>query len=291
MENVSSIFDSAFLKKIEQLKINTQMLMNTNGSGSRKSRSKGSSVEFSDYREYADGDDFRRIDWNAYGRFEKLYVKLYMEEREARVNIFLDISKSMNWGNPHKGTQAKRLAAALGYIALSNFDRVSIYAVNSKLSSCRKSMHAKAAFWEMLRFLEELPYYGTTTLNAGIKEFDGSGGSGISFVISDLMSTDGVQDAIKYLQYHKQDVVLCHLLAPQEVNPPLHGSIRLVDVETGEVKDITVTHRLLQSYQTVLNRFIDDFKEFSYKRGLSYVQLSTDTGVDSMIKKMIGVRL
>jgi len=122
---MSQLFDSEFLKKIQQLVITSKIVLSDGAGGNRKSRSKGSSIEFSDYREYSLGDDFRRIDWNAYGRFEKLFIKLFMEEREAHVHIFLDTSKSMDWGEPNKSFASRRLAAELSYISPSNYDKVS----------------------------------------------------------------------------------------------------------------------------------------------------------------------
>ncbi|WP_094546943.1 DUF58 domain-containing protein [Petroclostridium xylanilyticum] len=287
MEKVNNIFDSEFLRKIEQLKINSRVLMSTNGSGNRKSRSKGSSVEFSDYREYSSGDDFRRIDWNAYGRFDKLFIKLFMEEREARINIFIDTSASMNWGTPHKGIQAKRLAAAIAYIGLANFDKVSILAVNEQITSSRKSIHGKAGFWQVLNYLQDLPFTGGTTLNKAIREFDG-GGAGISIIISDFFSFDGLKEALKYLQYKKQDIILCHMLSPEEIAPSVGGSVRLIDVETGETKDITVTHSLLKAYQKALEDFTGDIKKFCFKRGITYIRLSSDLSMENMVKMTIG---
>ncbi|WHH59613.1 DUF58 domain-containing protein [Petroclostridium sp. X23] len=290
MEKIDNIFDSEFLRKIEQLRIDCRKLMSSNGNGNRKSRSKGSSVEFSDYREYAAGDDFRRIDWNAYGKFEKLFLKLFTEEREARINIFLDTSGSMDWGEPHKGIQGKRLAAALAYIGLSNFDRVSVYSVNEQLHSSRKSIHGKDAFWQVLRYLNDLPFEGVTNLSRAIKTFDGSGGAGISILISDLMSFDDVKDGLKYLQYKKQDIILCQLLSPEELHPSIGGSVRLLDVETGEAKDITVSHRLIKAYQNVLDGFKDDIKKYCFKRGIRYIELSSEISMESMVKMTIGAK-
>ncbi|NLY43627.1 MAG: DUF58 domain-containing protein [Clostridiaceae bacterium] len=288
MEKKDILFDSEFLKKIEQLRINSRILMSTTASGNRKSKAKGSSVEFSDYREYSIGDDFRRIDWNAYGRFDKLFIKLFMEEREARVNIFVDTSKSMDWGEPNKGVQARRLAAALSYISLSNFDRVSVIAVNNRLVSSIRSVHTKEGFWKVLEYLENMPYEGTTALNKAIREFDGGGGAGISIIISDFLSFDGIKDAIKYLQYKKQDVFLCHILSPEELSPAVGGSIRLVDVETGEARDVTITHGLLKAYQRALDSFIYDIREFCLKRGIKYVQLCSDLSMENMILMTVG---
>lgn len=288
MEEIRSIFDSAFLRKLEQLRLNTRKLMNTKGSGIRKSRSKGSSVEFSDYREYTAGDDFRRIDWNAYGRFEKLFVKLFMEERQARINIFLDTSASMDWGTPHKGIQAKRLSAAIAYIGLSNFDSVSLFSVNHRLVSVGTSMHGKRAFRQVLDYLEPLPFEGTTALNKAVTEFNGSGGAGLSFIISDFMSLDGMQEAMKYLQYRKQDVLLCQILAPEEISPAVRGGVRLLDRETGEARDITVTDALLRSYDKALTHFINDLKAFCFKRGITHMHFSSDVEIENVLTALLG---
>ncbi|MCR4436781.1 MAG: DUF58 domain-containing protein [Clostridiales bacterium] len=284
---MSELFDSEFLKKLQRLVINSRIVLSEGMGGNRKSRSKGSSVEFSDYREYAASDDFRRVDWNAYGRFEKLYIKLFMEEREAPVHVFLDTSKSMDWGEPNKSVASRRLAAVLSYISLSNYDTVSLTSIGSRMEESKASLRGKNSFKEVLDFLEKMEYGGPTDLYAAVRDSGLKSGRGISILISDLFSQGSLEDAVKYLQFRKQEVFLCHMLAPQEVNPEINASLRLVDIETGEYRDITATSRLVKAYKNVYHKFIASTEAMCRRRGVNYIKMETTMDLDQMIKMVV----
>lgn len=283
----SQLFDSDFLKKLEQMVISSRITLMDGASGNRKSRAKGSSVEFSDYREYAIGDDFKRIDWNAYGRFEKLFIKLFMEEREAPVHIFLDTSKSMDWGVPNKSIASRRLAAALSYISLSNYDRVSLVCLNNRVELFKSSLRGKNAFGEVMNMLERLDYIGITDIYNIVSRFDLKSGRGISIVISDLFSKGNLLDMINYLQFRKQEVYICHVLSPQEIDPDINSSLRLIDSETREFKDVTVSPSLLKTYNKVLGRFTMEIEEVCARRGVHYMLMDTSIPVEHMIKMVV----
>jgi len=277
-------FDQEFLRKLDHIALTTRTAVKGEAGGNRKSRSKGSSVEFSDFREYARGDDFRRIDWNAYGRFERLFVKLFMEEREAVVSIFIDCSKSMDWGQPNKGVLAKQLAAVLAYLSLANFDQVAVIACNDTLWSNLPTLSGRGSFWRVLQYLEGLPFEGQTALSHSIRSYLSLGGrGGISVVISDLFSKDDYREGLKYLQYKRQEVVLLHLLAPQELEPELEGSIRLLDREGEEPREIQVTPMVLKGYKRVLEEFIREQKEFCHNRGIHYIPVSSGLSLDQVV--------
>src|SRR6478672_9934068 len=114
------------LRRLEQFQLLAARRAKSSAKGERRSRARGQSVEFADYRNYVQGDDFRYLDWNLYGRLDRLFLKLYEEERELPVRIFLDASESMTFGEPRKFDFARQVAAAIGYVALSGFDRVSV---------------------------------------------------------------------------------------------------------------------------------------------------------------------
>ena len=270
------IFDAEFLKKLDT------MMMNTGSEGNRKSRSKGSSVEFSDFREYSLGDDFRRIDWNAYGRFDRLFVKLFMEEREAMVNIFVDGSRSMYFGEPKKSLAALKLSGILAYLALNNLDRVSINSLTGTVIKHTPAINGRGMFQGCVDFLENMEFDGVTDLNSCIKKKEFKG-SGVSVVFSDFFTTGGIEDAVKYLLYKKQDVILVHVLAPEELNPEIEGQIRLLDSETGETRDISVTPTLLNHYDKKLNSFINNIKEFCSKMGATYIQVSSEAPIEKIV--------
>lgn len=276
------IFDAEFLKKLDTIVINVRMMMNTGSGGNRKSRSKGSSVEFSDFREYSLGDDFRRIDWNAYGRFDKLFVKLFMEEREAMINIFVDSSRSMYFGEPKKSLTAIKLSGVLAYLALNNLDKVCVNSLTGSVIKQSDALNGRGMFQRCANFLENIQFDGTTDLNSCIKKKDFKG-SGVSVVFSDFFTSGGIEDAVKYLLYKKQEVILVHILAPEELSPALEGQIRLIDSETGEPRDISVTPALLIQYDKELNSFMNNIREFCSKMGAAYIQVSSADPIEKVV--------
>lgn len=283
---MSQLFDSAFLQKIQQLALNARFALDGASAGNRKSHSKGSSVEFSDYREYTPGDDFRRVDWNAYGRFEKLYIKLFMEEREAPVTIFLDVSKSMNWGEPNKSIASRRLAAALAYISLTNFDRVSMACIDEDIQQVCKDVRGKNFFHRITGVLENIQYTGGSNTQKAVENYHMQSGRGITVLISDFFTQGSFTELLKYLTYHKQAVYICHILSPQEIHPAVNESVRLVDSETGERVDITVTPSLLNSYGKALDNFRNRIESSCIKWGAYYVQFSSERAVEEMVKEV-----
>lgn len=276
------IFDAEFLKKLDTIVINVRMMMNTGSGGNRKSRSKGSSVEFSDFREYSLGDDFRRIDWNAYGRFDRLFVKLFMEEREALINIFVDGSRSMYFGEPKKSLTAIKLSGILAYLALNNLDRVCLNTFSGALLKQSPALNGRGMFQRCADFLENVQFEGTTDLGSAIRKKDFKG-SGVSIIFSDFFTPGGIEAAVKYLLYKKQDVILVHVLAPEELDPVMEGQIRLLDSETGEARDISVTPALLKQYDKELNAFINGIKEYCSRMGATYIQISTAEPVEKIV--------
>ncbi|HHV97767.1 MAG TPA: DUF58 domain-containing protein [Clostridiaceae bacterium] len=283
---MSQLFDSSFMKKIQQLTLNTKFTLDGTHAGNRKSRSKGVSVEFSDYREYVPGDDFRHIDWNAYGRFEKLFIKLFMEEREAPVTIFLDVSKSMDWGEPNKSIASRRLTAALSYISLSNFDKVSVACFDEQVRENCRNLRGKFSFHRITNLLENVTYTGSSNIQKAIENFQMQWNRGITVIISDFFSQGSFSQVLKYLKYNKQVIYICHILSPQEIHPEFTESIRLLDSETGEILDITLTPALLSSYSKALKQFEENIKKDCIKWGAYYFNFSSDTTIEEMVKEV-----
>lgn len=283
----SQLFDSDFLKKLEQLVISTKITLADGASGNRKSRAKGSSVEFSDYREYSIGDDFKRIDWNAYGRFEKLFIKLFMEEREAPIHIFLDNSKSMDWGEPNKSIASRRLAAALSYISLCSYDRVSLVCMNDVVDKFKSDLRGKNSFSQILNLMDSLEYKGTTDIFNTVSKYNLKSGKGISIVISDFFTKGNLLDMINYLQFKKQEVYICHILAPQEVEPEIGMSLRLIDIESGEFRDVTSSPALVKTYKKVYKRFITNIEDTCKGRGVNYMFMESSVPPEKMVRMVV----
>lgn len=283
---MSELFDQDFLQKIQQLTLYAGFPLDGSSAGNRKSRSTGSSVEFSDYREYAPGDDFRRIDWNAYGRFDKLFVKLFMEEREAPITIFLDVSKSMDWGEPNKSISSRRLAAALGYIALSGFDRISLLCVNDTVQKLCRDVRGRNFFHKLTEMLEAAEYSGESNLQKALEGYRLQSGRGITIVISDFFSEGSFEEVLKYCKYKKQEIYICHMLSPQELKPDINDSVRLIDSETGRDLNITMTPALLNAYGKSLDSFKESLQQACFKYGAHYSLFSSGMRLEEMVKEV-----
>jgi len=275
-------FDSQFLKRLERLSLNMEKLMASGSGGLRKSKAKGSSVEFSDYREYAYGDDLRRVDWNAYGRSGRLFVKLFMEEREAMVNIFLDCSRSMDFGEPKKSLAEVQLAGAIAFLALNNMDRLCINLIQHGSLRSSGIFGGRGQFEGCAAFLDNIEFKGMADMEKAIKQKK-FGGRGLSLIISDFFTQDKPEDFLKYLLYHKQDIVLLHILSAEELNPKLQGQIRLKDSETDEMLDVDLTPSVMDNYERTLNSFISALKESSKKYGGAYVNISSADSLEKIL--------
>ena len=285
------LIDSDFLKRLERLSIDIERLMNTGGGGFRKSRARGSSVEFSDFREYTLGDDLRRIDWNAYGRLDRLFVKLFMEEREAFINVFIDGSKSMDFGMPKKSILSLQLAAAFSYLSLINMDRLYLNILEGKNLIASEVFGGRGQFDRCVSFLESVEFKGFTCLDEAIKKKKFMG-RGLSVIISDFFTQGNLEDVMKYLIYNKQEVVLINILSPEEQNPQQGGSVRLKDVETGEEVDVEMTASTLNKYEKALKAFISNMQEISKKYGAAYVNIISEYSMEKVLfEELIGKRI
>jgi len=277
MPKLVDVLDKEFLRQLETFSIRMETLLLNGYSGVRSSKARGMSLEFSDFRPYTLGDDIRRIDWNSYGRFDKLFLKLFMEEKQGTINIFLDSSTSMDSGKVNKLFYAKQLAAALSYIALKNTDIVNLFSCGKIINKEKRNIQTKNIYLDLVTFLDELPVDNGTKLVTSIMNIKNrSITKGISFIISDFFSEDGYEEAVKILQYKRQQVVLVHILSPEEINPNLRGNFRLIDKENRSSKSVEITEDKIKHYKRVLEDFKNKIQSFATQRGVGYVFLSTD---------------
>lgn len=293
------LFDTAFLRKLEQLHLLSRKIFKGRLKGERRSKKRGQSVEFADYRNYVVGDDLRYLDWNLFGRLERLFLKMYEEEEELRVTIFLDTSESMSFGTPVKIDYAKRIAAALGYIALCSFDTVRLIplANESTIAGTRPPRHSATSLRPVhgkrmaLRFFQsiaELPCEGQTAINESLRRAAlNARRAGVSILISDFLSPDGYEDGFNHLLARHNDVYAFHVLAPEELNPDFLGDWRVVDSETGATQEISISRGQLKRYQQTVNNFCQRLKEHCTRRGISYLFTSTDQPFEDLMLKYI----
>ncbi|ERK29960.1 DUF58 domain-containing protein [Clostridium intestinale] len=278
------IFDKDFFNQLKNLKIIMKTPINSAYAGGRRSKEKGVSVEFSDFREYSPGDDFRRVDWNAYGRFNKLYLKIFMEEREALFNIFIDTSKSMHFGVHNKGIFSLRLAGAISHIVLNGNDRVKLFPFNSEENKEEITISGRAGINRILKYLEAIEFNGTTNLGRNIKTMPIKG-KGISVVLSDFYNLEELKETLIFLKHKGQEIILVQVLSQEELEPTLRGDLKLNDIEEDSKMDISLYGKAIEIYKDKLDEFIMDIKTLSRKYGATYILANTKDNLEKIIFK------
>jgi uncharacterized protein (DUF58 family) len=278
------LLESSFIRKLDNLSILTKRAMAGDLQGERRSPRRGSSVEFADYRPYAAGDDIRQIDWNLYARAERFYLKLFVAEEELSVHLLVDTSASMDWGAPNKLRYAKQLAAAFGYIALSNLDRVTVSAFGAGPNAqSLPSVRGKRGAVPLFGFLQSLqPGKGGDLAKTCRSYMQTARTPGPLLLCSDLLDA-GWKDALGAFSSRPFEVTVMHILAPQELRPELDGDFKLVDVEGGEPVEISADINLLQRYGESLASWREEIESFCNGRGISYLAVDTSVPADEFV--------
>ena len=273
-----------FLHKLEQLELVSRKIFVGRMKGERKSKRRGSSVEFAEHRNYTVGDDLRHIDWNVYGRLDKLFLKLFLEEEDLHVYTLLDTSLSMDFGTPTKLHYGKQVAAALAFIGLVNHDRVILDTfATSSTRACPASAAGRRCGGSSSTSSSSRPS-GASDLTAAAREFAiRHAGKGVVVVISDFLDKHGYEDALRYLLARNMDIYVIHVLSQEEVEPELVGDLRLVDAEDDDVAEITISAPLLKRYKDNLNAFVGGLKEWCTKRGITYIFTTNQYPFDKLI--------
>lgn len=277
-----NLFDQDFFVKVNQLAIAMNTKMTHGMGGGRKSNAKGTSVEFSDYREYIPGDDIRRIDWGAYGRLDKLYIKRFMEEKEGIFQIFIDTSKSMDFGEPKKSRIALQLAGALSYLVLNNLDRVYVSEMQESSLTQGKGRAGKQAFQSIMNELKRIHFDGRTDLNHAIMKRQYQG-SGVSIVISDFLDPQGIEEAVKYLKFKKQQVILIQVLARQELEIEGEGAVNLLDMETGDEVRLSLNRATIEQYHEALDAMTESLRQMARKYEMTYIRMIADEPLEKFL--------
>ena len=279
------------LAQLERLELVSRKIFRGRMKGERRSKRKGQSVEFADFRNYVPGDDLRFIDWNTYARLDKLFLKLFLEEEDLHFHCLIDTSLSMDFGEPSKLAYAKQLAAALGFIGLVRACRVKIETLATTHKNPGPILRGRASLWRMMEYLEGIQPGGSVSLAEGVKDFCvRNHGKGILVLISDLMDKEGFDKAFRFLVTQQMDVYILHVLCPEELNPEIKGDLRLIDCEDEDVAEITVSRPLLDKYKRTLATFIDSAREFCARRGMNYLMTSTETPVDKLVANYLRKR-
>ena len=278
------LLDPQFLARLEQLELVSRKIFLGRMKGERRSKKKGQSVEFADYRNYVIGDDLRHLDWNLYGRLDRLFIRLFMEEEDLHFYVLIDNSLSMDFGKPSKLHYAKQVAAALGFIGLVNMDRVVVEAFNDRLTQSLPAVRGRRSLWRLMDFLNKLDPAGPSDMKRALKSFSMKcSGKGIVVLISDLMDKGGYEEALRYLVARQLDIYVIQVLSHEEIEPDVVGDLKLVDVEDEDVAEITVSGPLLKRYKQNLAAYRAAIHEFCTRRGVSYLFTSNQVPFDRLV--------
>lgn len=284
----STLFDAEFMRKLETLRFLARRVFRGQTQGERNTLRRGMSLEFSDYRSYHAGDDFRYIDWNVYSRLDQLFLKVFTAEEDLTIHLLLDTSQSMQLGSPPKVEYGKRVAAALGYIGLSHLDRVGAVAFADELGMPKPPQRGRQQIFPLLRYLESLPCRGGTELNRVLQNYaTRSHRSGLAIVISDLFDPGGYELGLDALAYNRFDVLLIQLVDDSEVRPQLDGALRLQDIESAQQRKLTINRRLLELYQQKINAYFAAVETFCARRNIEYLRASTVVPFEDLILRYL----
>ena len=272
-----------FLARLERLALLARSTQLGMSKGERRSKRKGSSVEFADYRDYVQGDDLRHVDWNVYGRLEALYLKLFQEQEDLTVHLLVDASRSMAFGTPSKIEMAAKLASAIGYIGLVGYDRVSAEAfadgITHRLSPCR----GKAQAGRMLSFFSAITADGRTALEESTKSYVlRNRAKGIAILFSDFLDPEGFEGSIRRLLQTNSDCYVVHILSREEIDPPIAGDLKLLDSEFSMHVEVSASPALIRRYKQNLEGFCESIRKYCLARGVGYVFAPSDESFERL---------
>lgn len=270
-----TLVEGKFLERLERLAIVSRRRLMAHGKGDRRSIRRGTSIEFVDYRHYVAGDDPRQVDWNIYGRSGSLFVKMFEEEEVLTAHVLVDGSASMDWGTPNKAVYARQLASSLGYIGLSGSSRVQAGVLNGDTVTTFGPAWGRKHTAPLVQFLDGTRFRGTTDLNAGLRNYLlRSTDPGVTFLISDLL-TPSFEIGLRALLDRHYELVVIHLLSPQELRPPMTGDLNLIDRETGEEIPITLNQEALDRYLQRLEQWCRETEQMCTRLGAIYERVSS----------------
>ncbi len=284
MSGEERLLDPELLRRIERMQVASSRMARGTQTGKRRSRSTGSSIEFADYRPYTPGDDLRQLDWNAYARSGKLFLKKFLDEQELHISLYIDCSTSMSYGEPSKFLRAVQLAAAVGYLSLHHFDYVSVYAFNDSVRASLRSLHGKGKVRQLFAFLQSLGCGGPGAINQALRSGQAvQGKPGVSLIFSDFLYEDGYEQGINFLQAARQEVHLIQLMTAEERDPRYEGGLRLIDSETERHKEISFSPQLLAAYRRSVEAYRQQLAAYAFGRGIGYVDVSPEQPLEEIL--------
>ena len=284
-----NIITLEFINQLEAMVLNMNQPMKGFFGGIHRTNEYGSTVEFADFREYVLGDDIRRIDWNLYSRFEKHFIKLYNDEKQMHIQVFLDCSSSIS-AIESKSVAALKTAATLGYLAIHNLDKLSINLIEKNTSrSINGIMSGKEAFFQAIPELENVEFSGEADIENAIINCPNTGyNDGLTIIISDFLTDNDWKRAVDYLLYRHREVMLIHILSIEELNPAYNGRMYLMDAEAVDKLDeknlkMKISKSEFEVYQLALNDYLQDIKDFCIGRQINYIFVKSEDEVEKVL--------
>lgn len=297
-ESASSLLNPEFLAELEALRRRLEVRARSGASGERVSRRRGGSAEFDEHRAYSAGDDLRRIDWLAYARSGVPVIKQFRAEEDIILRLLVDSSNSLSFGEPTKLSVAKRLAAALSYLALAGSQRAQLLiaagnvnpgrAAQSGLSRVGAPKRGKSALAGLLKELASLEASGSAELTRCIEQaLMTSSRPGLLIVLSDFFDSGPLLSALARARAQGHDVCLIQILAREELEPPLEGDYCLVDSETGNSVDITLDASAIDAYIARLTGLVEELRHWAKKHGATYLRCTNTDSLESVVRRFV----
>jgi len=292
-DHPAPLFDEAFQRQLEGLALVTRRMASGRDKAERKAHRSAGGIAFAEHRPYVAGDDFRFLDWKVFARSDRLLLKQFEEQSDLMVHVMLDCSGSMSEAGPVGGASpkfdhAKRIAAALGYVALANLDRVGVQAFADGLDERLPPLRGKSRALRLLRFLEKLPSAGRTDFARAAKTFAArEAARGLCLVITDGYDFAGLTQGLDALRYARLEPVLLLVMDPGELTPPLQGEWLLVDCESSDERSVTVTSGLLARYREAHRRHFDVLRAHCREKRVRCFEVPVNVAFDHAVLSLL----
>ncbi|MBN2581921.1 MAG: DUF58 domain-containing protein [Planctomycetes bacterium] len=293
-DRARALFDVAFLQKLEYLRIVSRRAFAGLQPASRRGLRTGAGMEFAEHRPYTVGDDFRYLDWAAYGRLDKLLLRLFQQDEDLRIALMVDVSGSMLTGRPPKVDYARRLAAALAYIGLANLDRIRVSAYAEGEVHSLRTRRGRGQIYAVLDFLATVPLGGATNLGLAARHFcQHTAEKGLVVVVSDFLGGAGdtgdtraagsYEEGLALLDYHGHEVWALRVESPEEAHPPWQGDVELEDSESGARQAVRLTPEQVARYQARRQEYLRQLDRWTTERGMAHLRAATDVDVADLV--------
>lgn len=295
-QRLDDLLDPALVARLSALDLSSRKVLSGKMKGERRSKRRGQSVEFADHRPYVVGDDLRHIDWNIFGRLDRLFLKLFLEEEDLSLHIVFDASASLDCGQPSKFLLAQKLACALGYVGLVNLHRVTVTAIGGvepdaeggaprpQLLTAVRDLRGRRRLQDLARFLLQTEPGGPASFSEACKRIALTRrGKGVMVVISDFFIKEGYETGLRLLLGRGYEVYAVQVLSPQELEPDLGGDLRLKDCEDSDLADVTISAPLLKKYKQMLAAYCGRLSAFCAARGILLQTVPSTTPVDVLV--------